>query len=109
MDMVKITLVKSMIGATPNQKATAKSLGLNKIGDSIVHKDDAVAASKILTALIDDAEDDGITDITLEVRVSNRPAIALYEGFGFESAGIRRGYYQNGEDALIMWRRKEEQ
>ena len=66
-------------------------------------------ASKLLSTLISDAEDDGITDITLEVRVSNRPAIALYEGFGFESAGIRKGYYRNGEDALIMWRRKEEQ
>lgn len=47
MEMVKITLVKSMIGAKPNQKATAKSLGLNKIGDSIVHANDAVAAGKI--------------------------------------------------------------
>ena len=31
---VKITLVKSLIGAKPNQKATAASLGLHKIGDS---------------------------------------------------------------------------
>lgn len=45
--MVKITLVKSLIGAKPNQKATAKSLGLNKIGDSIVHANDAVVAGKI--------------------------------------------------------------
>ena len=44
---VKVTLVKSLIGAKPNQKATAKSLGLNKIGDSIVHNDDAVLAGKI--------------------------------------------------------------
>jgi [ribosomal protein S18]-alanine N-acetyltransferase len=42
---------------------------------------------------------------TLEVRPSNRPAIALYERFGFRVAGTRRRYYQdNGEDALIMWR-----
>ena len=41
---------------------------------------------------------------TLEVRVSNLPAIAMYEGFGFRSAGRRRRYYHdNGEDALIMW------
>lgn len=45
--MIKITLVKSLIGATPNQKATAKSLGLNKIGHSIVHADDGVAKGKI--------------------------------------------------------------
>jgi ribosomal-protein-alanine N-acetyltransferase len=42
---------------------------------------------------------------TLEVRTSNDPAIALYEQFGFESAGVRPGYYHdNKEDALIMWR-----
>jgi ribosomal-protein-alanine N-acetyltransferase len=41
---------------------------------------------------------------TLEVRVSNLPAIQMYEGFGFRSAGVRRRYYHdNGEDALIMW------
>ncbi len=43
--------------------------------------------------------------VTLEVRPSNPAAIALYEGFGFKAAGLRRRYYQdNGEDALIMWR-----
>jgi ribosomal-protein-alanine N-acetyltransferase len=42
--------------------------------------------------------------LTLEVRVSNHPAIAMYEGLGFRSAGVRPRYYQdNGEDALIMW------
>jgi ribosomal-protein-alanine N-acetyltransferase len=42
---------------------------------------------------------------TLEVRPTNAPAIALYERFGFRSAGTRRRYYQDtGEDALIMWR-----
>ena len=41
---------------------------------------------------------------TLEVRTSNRPAIAMYERLGFRPAGHRRGYYHdNGEDALIMW------
>ena len=45
--MKKVTLVKSLIGAKPNQKATAKSLGLCKIGDSIVHEDNAVLAGKI--------------------------------------------------------------
>ena len=45
--MKKITLVKSLIGAKPNQKATAASLGLKKIGDSITLADDAVFAGKI--------------------------------------------------------------
>ena len=45
--MKKVTLVKSLIGAKPNQKATAKSLGLNKIGDFIVHEDNAVLSGKV--------------------------------------------------------------
>lgn len=45
--MVKVTLVKSTIAAKPNQKATAKSLGLNKIGDSIIQKQDAVLDGKV--------------------------------------------------------------
>jgi ribosomal-protein-alanine N-acetyltransferase len=42
---------------------------------------------------------------TLEVRPSNSAAIGLYEKLGFETHGVRRGYYlDNHEDALIMWR-----
>ena len=42
---------------------------------------------------------------TLEVRVSNDPAIELYRSFGFVATGVRRGYYSdNREDALIMWK-----
>lgn len=44
---VKITLAKSLIGCKPNQKATAKSLGLCKIGDTTVQADDAVLQGKI--------------------------------------------------------------
>ena len=47
MEQVKVVLAKSLIGAKPNQKATAKSLGLVKIGDSVVHVNDAVLAGKI--------------------------------------------------------------
>ena len=49
-----------------------------------------------------DATKEGCAFITLEVRVSNRSAIALYERFGFTRAGLRKGYYQdNGEDAYV--------
>ena len=47
METVKVTLVKSTIGAKPNQTLTARSLGLEKIGDSIVHEDNAVLAGKV--------------------------------------------------------------
>ena len=45
--MKKVTLIKSLIATKPAQKATAASLGLRKIGDSITVKDDAVLAGKI--------------------------------------------------------------
>jgi ribosomal-protein-alanine N-acetyltransferase len=46
----------------------------------------------------------GASALTLEVRVSNEPAKALYRRFGLAPAGVRRGYYEpDGEDALIMW------
>lgn len=45
--MVKVTLVKSLIGCKPNQKATAASLGLRKIGDSITSEKTAVLDGKI--------------------------------------------------------------
>ena len=54
--------------------------------------------------IIDDCYENKAKYITLEVRVSNIPAINLYEKFGFKSLGVRKGYYQNNnEDALIMW------
>ena len=45
--MKKVTLTKSLIGSKSNQKATAKSLGLNKLGDFIIHEDNAVLAGKV--------------------------------------------------------------
>ena len=65
-------------------------------------------ASALLSALIGRIDGTGgrtDSQITLEVRRSNGGAVALYERFGFRSAGVRRRYYQdNGEDAVIMWR-----
>jgi ribosomal-protein-alanine N-acetyltransferase len=51
---------------------------------------------------------DGRRGYTLEVRISNEAAIKLYERLGFQSRGVRRGYYtDNREDALVMWRDPE--
>ncbi|WP_088240956.1 ribosomal protein S18-alanine N-acetyltransferase [Calothrix rhizosoleniae] len=58
----------------------------------------------ILYFLLKSAYDRGLERATLEVRVSNSPAISLYQKFGFKRAGKRPNYYQdNGEDALILW------
>ncbi len=50
------------------------------------------------------ALDRGLESLTLEVRVSNTAAIALYRRFGYAPAGVRKNYYSDeGEDGLIMW------
>ena len=62
-------------------------------------------ASRLLGELFALTNGDARRGYTLEVRVSNASAIALYEQLGFRRTGIRRGYYtDNREDALIMWR-----
>ena len=63
-------------------------------------------AEALVTALVSDLKDKGSHCLTLEVRVSNVPAIALYEKMGFSQIGRRPKYYRNPrEDALIL--RKE--
>ncbi len=46
----------------------------------------------------------GIKRVYLEVRVSNRDAIEFYRASGFSKGSIYPRYYEDGEDALIMWR-----
>jgi ribosomal-protein-alanine N-acetyltransferase len=56
----------------------------------------------LMSRLVEEAR--GVLPFTLEVRVTNRGAIDMYERFGFRSAGVRpRYYHDNGEDAMIMW------
>ena len=64
-------------------------------------------AGKMLGTLLAQSLEKGMEAFTLEVRASNRPAIALYKKFGFRTEGIRADFYDKPvEDALIMWRRK---
>jgi ribosomal-protein-alanine N-acetyltransferase len=60
-------------------------------------------ARRVLLELANVAIDRGFTALTLEVRVSNTAAQAMYRRFGFAPAGIRQRYYENTEDALVMW------
>ena len=58
---------------------------------------------RLMVALMDLALRLNARVMTLEVRLSNRPARALYASFGFKPVGVRPRYYSdNGEDALIM-------
>jgi ribosomal-protein-alanine N-acetyltransferase len=60
----------------------------------------------LLTALLDEAQRRGLPQVELEVRADNDRAQRLYERFGFERIGVRRGYYQpSGTDAIVMIRR----
>ena len=61
---------------------------------------------KLMEHMLKEAPSFGIGDLTLEVRVSNPPAISLYESLGFHKEGVRPGFYEKPkEDALIMWKR----
>ena len=63
-------------------------------------------AEKLINTLVADLKKRGCHALLLEVRVSNTPAITLYEKLGFAQIGCRKNYYRNPkEDALIL--RKE--
>jgi ribosomal-protein-alanine N-acetyltransferase len=67
-------------------------------------------ATRLLERLFELTGGDEGRGYTLEVRVTNKSAIRLYERLGFERHGIRRGYYtDNREDALIMWRESDDE
>jgi ribosomal-protein-alanine N-acetyltransferase len=60
--------------------------------------------TRLLLVLVRRAIERGAEAVTLEVRASNEPALALYRRFGFAPAGVRKGYYRDPlEDALVLW------
>jgi ribosomal-protein-alanine N-acetyltransferase len=64
----------------------------------------AKIGSRLLVELSKQALERGARNLTLEVRVGNTGAQAMYERFGFANAGIRKNYYvETNEDALVMW------
>ena len=83
-----------------------------RFGVNITYKVQEVArgiADALLDALCARAAALDLAFLTLEVRASNAPAIALYRKHGFQTVGQRRNYYQKpDEDALLMtWFRRE--
>ncbi len=57
----------------------------------------------LLSRCIEELRRVGVHVVRLEVRVSNYVAIKMYEKLGFRKAYIVRGYYSDGEDALVMY------
>ncbi|HYZ92734.1 MAG TPA: ribosomal protein S18-alanine N-acetyltransferase [Actinomycetota bacterium] len=60
--------------------------------------------TRLMIALIEESRERRVRSMTLEVRRANAGAQAMYRKFGFQTVGVRRGYYvETGEDAYIMW------
>lgn len=60
-------------------------------------------AKRLLSHILRFAADMGLTQVILEVRRSNTPAISLYESFGFVHLGVRKNYYRCPiEDCLVL-------
>ncbi len=58
--------------------------------------------SKLLEEIIKKAIEINSKTITLEVNENNLPAIKLYEKYGFKQIGLRKKYYNNIDNAIIM-------
>ena len=75
------------------------------ITNIVVRKDmrNKKIATKLLSELLKTIEPmEKIETVTLEVNENNIPAITLYENFGFDKVGLRKNYYDNHENAIIM-------
>lgn len=74
------------------------------ISNIVVKKDmrNNKIGSKLLEKLIDISKQKNKKELTLEVNINNNFAIKLYEKYNFEKVGIRKAYYNNVDDALIM-------
>lgn len=75
---------------------------IDNIAVSASHRRQKIG-SLLIEKLINTAKNKGGEFISLEVRQSNKPAICLYEKFGFVSVGVRKNFYDfPTEDAIIM-------
>jgi len=82
-------------------------LHINNLAVLPEHRRSGVGSALLARVLADGAAR-GAHRATLEVRASNRPALQLYERFGFRTTAVRRGYYSKpDEDALVLWRDRD--
>lgn len=82
----------------------AEEAYINNIAVLPSHQEKSIG-SILMKTMIHLSEAEGVKSHTLEVRAGHLKTQYFYEKFGFRSAGVRPGYYEdNGEDAVIMWR-----
>lgn len=62
----------------------------------------------MMDLMLNEAKAADTLGMSLEVRVSNQAALALYHRYGFKIVATRKNYYQNGEDAYLMFKKWEE-
>lgn len=61
---------------------------------------------ELMEQMVSFAREQGVSDMTLEVRAGNEHARKLYASYGFQTEAVRKGYYRAPlEDAVIMWSR----
>ena len=75
---------------------------VTNIAASTAHRQEGIG-TRLLAELAWEAIARDCTALTLEVRTSNTAAQALYRSFGFAPVGVRQKYYENVEDAIVMW------
>ncbi|MBP3868776.1 MAG: ribosomal protein S18-alanine N-acetyltransferase [Solobacterium sp.] len=78
------------------EKAQIANIGVAK------HAQHRGIAQMMLKECVRKANEAGCETLSLEVRYNNLPAIRLYRNFGFIDAAMRRNYYENGDDAILM-------
>jgi ribosomal-protein-alanine N-acetyltransferase len=79
-----------------------EEIHITNIAVARLHRRQGVGESMIRW-MMDNARENGIKKLSLEVRVSNKAALEMYAKLGFTGMGVRKRYYtDNGEDAIIM-------
>ena len=103
---IALYLVAKVADKAVGYIGTWKVLDEGHITNLAVHSDyrNLGIGGMLISELLSLCRNEGINSFTLEVRKSNEIARRLYEKFGFNERGIRKGYYEdNNEDAVIMW------
>nr|WP_068921218.1 ribosomal protein S18-alanine N-acetyltransferase [Planobispora rosea] len=96
-----VALVEGEIVGYAGLAAAADQADVQTIAVVAGHRRAGIGAA-MLTELLAEAVRRDAREVFLEVRADNPPAQAMYERFGFEAIGVRRRYYKDGVDAIIM-------